>query len=74
MGMRSRGDAVRRLQQLLRGQGIAVRVDGFFGNTTRDALATYRAQRGLVGGPGTDDAVWADLIQRSGSLMTSRGG
>ena len=74
MGMRSRGDAVRRLQQLLRGQGIPVRVDGFFGAPTRAALATYRAQRGLAGGPGTDDAVWADLIQRSGSLMTSRAG
>ncbi|MBM3634278.1 MAG: peptidoglycan-binding protein [Actinobacteria bacterium] len=72
MGMRARGDAVRRLQQLLRGQGISLPVDGFLGATTRDALATYRAQRGLAGGPGTDDAVWADLIQRSGSVMTSR--
>lgn len=74
MGMRSRGDAVRRLQQLLRGQGMSLPVDGYFGATTRNALATYRAQRGLVGGTSTDDAVWADLIQRSGSLMTSRVG
>jgi len=74
MGMRARGDAVRRLQQLLRGQGIALPVDGMFGASTRDALATYRAQRGMTGGPGTDDAVWADLIQRSGSVMTSRTG
>ena len=74
IGMRSRGDAVRRLQQLLRGQGIGARINGVFSANTRDALAAYRAQRGLAGGPSTDDAVWADLIQRSGSVMTSRVG
>lgn len=75
MGAGSRGDAVRRLQQLLRGQGVAVPVSGVFGAGTRAALAAYRAQRGLPAPtPSTDDAVWADLLRRSGSVMTSRAG
>ena len=72
MGMRARGDVVRRLQQLLRGQGIPVPVTGVFGGATASALAAYRTARGLPQATGTDDAVWADLLQRSGSAVTSR--
>jgi hypothetical protein len=72
MGMRARGDAVRRLQQLLRGQGIALPVTGVFGGATASALAAYRTARGLPQSTTTDDAVWADLLQRSGSAVTAR--
>ena len=74
IGTRSRGDVVRRLQQLLRSQGVPVRVTGIYDGRTRTAVAGYRAQRGLPGGTGTDDALWADLLQRSGSAVTSRAG
>jgi peptidoglycan hydrolase-like protein with peptidoglycan-binding domain len=53
---------------------VAVPVDGRFGATTSAAIAAYRAQRGLAGGASTDDALWADLLQRSGSVVTSRAG
>jgi hypothetical protein len=72
MGMRARGDAVRRLQQLLRGQGMQLPVTGVFGGATASALAAYRTARGLPGSTTTDDAVWTDLLQRSGSAVTSR--
>jgi peptidoglycan hydrolase-like protein with peptidoglycan-binding domain len=72
MGMRARGDAVRRLQQLLRGQGMPVPVTGVFGGATASALAAYRTARGLPQSTGTDDAVWADLLHRSGSAVTPR--
>jgi hypothetical protein len=74
LGVRSRGDVVRHLQRLLRGQGVRVPVNGVFGAATRDALAAYRAQRGLPAALSTDDAVWADLLARSGSAVTSRPG
>jgi peptidoglycan hydrolase-like protein with peptidoglycan-binding domain len=74
MGMRSRGDAVRRLQALLRGQGMTLPVDGFYGATTRAAVDAYRVARALPASSGTDDALWADLLQRSGSVLTSRAG
>jgi hypothetical protein len=74
IGTRSRGDVVRRLQQMLRSQGVAVRVTGVYDAGTRNAVAAYRAQRGLAGGASTDDALWADLLQRSGSAVTSRPG
>ncbi len=70
MGMRARGDVVRRLQQLLQGQGMPVPVTGVFGGATASALAAYRAARGLPQSIGTDDAVWADLLHRSGSAVT----
>lgn len=74
MGLRSRGDAVRRLQALLRGQGMTLPVDGFYGATTRAAVDAYRVARALPASSGTDDALWADLLQRSGSVLTSRAG
>ncbi|MGB1711376.1 MAG: peptidoglycan-binding domain-containing protein, partial [Miltoncostaeaceae bacterium] len=70
LGMRSRGDVVRRLQSLLRSQGLPVPVTGVFGARTRDALAAYRAARGLPPVAGTDDVTWADLLARSGSPAT----
>jgi len=63
---------VRRLQQLLRGQGMQLPVTGVFGGATASALAAYRIGRGLPGSTTTDDAVWTDLLQRSGSAVTSR--
>ncbi|MBL6633151.1 MAG: peptidoglycan-binding protein [Thermoleophilia bacterium] len=74
IGLRSRGDVVRHLQRLLRSQGMALPVDGWFGATTRNAISAYRAQHGLAGGSSTDDALWAHLLQRSGSAVTSRTG
>lgn len=74
MGMRARGDSVRRLQQLLRGQGQPVPVTGVFGGATSAALVAYRTARGLPQATTTDDAVWADLLQRGGSAVTTRGG
>lgn len=74
MGLRSRGDVVRHLQRMLRAQGMALPVNGFFGTATRNAVTAYRAQHGLPGGSSTDDALWAHLLQRSGSAVTSRTG
>ncbi len=72
LGATSRGDTVRRLQELLGTRGYRIPVDGVFGAATRGALATYRAERGLAPASRTDDAVWADLLQGEGSLTTSR--
>lgn len=74
MGFRARGDAVRRLQALLRAQGMSLPVDGLLGRTTLGAMAAYRAARALPASSSTDDALWADLLQRSGSVLTSRVG
>ena len=74
IGMRSRGDVVRHLQRLLRSQGLSLPVNGAFGTSTRTAIAAYRAQHGLAGGSSTDDVLWAHLLQRSGSAVTSRAG
>lgn len=74
MGFRARGDAVRRLQALLRAQGMSLPVDGLLGRTTLNAMAAYRAARALPAASSTDDALWADLLQRSGSVLTSRVG
>ncbi len=72
LGLRARGDVVRRLQQLLRGQGMAVAADGVLGTATVTAMAVYRAARALPASTVTDDALWADLLQRSGSALTAR--
>lgn len=74
MGFKARGDAVRRLQGLLRAQGMSLPVDGLLGRTTLNAMAAYRAARALPASSSTDDALWADLLQRSGSVLTSRAG
>ena len=70
-GVKSRGDYVRRLQQLLLAAGVPVPVDGVFGTRTAQALATYRTARGLAQSPVTDDGVWADLLARTGAQATS---
>lgn len=72
MGYRARGDVVRRLQSLLRAQGMSLPVDGVLGRSTLDAMAAYRVARALPASSATDDALWADLLQRSGSVLTSR--
>jgi peptidoglycan hydrolase-like protein with peptidoglycan-binding domain len=72
MGFKARGDVVRRLQSLLRAQGMSLPVDGVLGRTTLNAIAAYRTARALPASSSTDDALWADLLQRSGSLLTSR--
>jgi peptidoglycan hydrolase-like protein with peptidoglycan-binding domain len=68
--MRSRGDAVRRFQQLLVAVGVAVPVDGTFGTRTASALSTYRTARGLAQSSATDDGTWADLLARTGAQAT----
>jgi peptidoglycan hydrolase-like protein with peptidoglycan-binding domain len=70
LGMRSRGDAVRRFQQLLVAVGVAVPVDGTFGTRTASALSTYRTARGLAQSSATDDGTWADLLARTGAQAT----
>jgi peptidoglycan hydrolase-like protein with peptidoglycan-binding domain len=70
-GVKSRGDHVRRFQQLLLGAGVPVPVDGVFGTRTAQAMATYRTARGLAQSPVTDDGVWADLLARTGAQATS---
>ena len=70
-GLKSRGDHVRRFQQLLLAAGMPVPVDGVFGAGTAQALAAYRAARGLAQSSVTDDGVWADLLARTGAQATS---
>ena len=70
LGMRSRGDAVRRFQQLLVAVGVPVPVDGTFGTLTAVALSTYRTARGLAQSSATDDGTWADLLARTGAQAT----
>jgi hypothetical protein len=72
-GVKSRGDHVRRFQQLLLAAGVPVPVDGVFGTRTAQALASYRAARGLAQSSVTDDGVWADLLARTGAQATSMG-
>lgn len=70
-GPRSRGDHVRRLQQLLKQVGMPVPVDGVFGSRTAAGLAQYRTQRGLAQSSVTDDGTWADLLAVTGAQATS---
>lgn len=70
-GIRSRGDHVRRLQQLLKTVGMPVPVDGVFGTRTAAGLAQYRTQRGLAQSSVTDDGTWADLLAVTGARATS---
>jgi hypothetical protein len=70
-GPKSRGDHVRRFQQLLLAAGVPVPVDGVFGTRTARAMATYRTARGLAQSSLTDDGLWADLLARTGAQATS---
>ena len=60
----SRGPAVARLQQLLRGKGYRLEVDGIFGPRTRAAVLSYQRRHGLevdgIVGPQT----WGSLGSR----------
>ena len=70
IGPRARGDAVRRLQALLRVGDTSVPLNGAFGPRTSAALSAYRSMRGLPQGASTDDGTWADLLATAGSAPT----
>ncbi len=70
-GLKARGDAVRRLQQLLVATGVPVPTTGVFGVQTASALAAYRTARGLAQSATTDDGTWTDLLARTGAQATA---
>ena len=70
-GRGSRGDHVRRLQQLLVAAGVPVPVNGVFGPATATALSQFRAARGLAQSALTDDPTWSALLTGSGAQATA---
>lgn len=68
----SRGEEVRRLQELLRARGYRVRADGYFGGSTYGALLSLQQREGLpadgVAGPTT----WRALGRTPGTMTAER--
>jgi hypothetical protein len=61
--LRARGDFVVWAQQHLWSAGYRVPLDGVFGTRTRDSLADFQTERGLVPTGVLDDATWRVLLR-----------
>lgn len=59
----SRGDAVRALQHSLRfAYGYRIKIDGFFGNATRDAVRKFQGRFGLFRDGVAGSVTWRVLV------------
>ena len=57
----SQGDEVRRLQEILNGQGYGLDVDGIYGSQTKNAVKQYQSANGLDADGIVGEQTWASL-------------
>ena len=57
----SQGDDVRRLQEILNGQGYGLDVDGVYGSQTKNAVKQYQSANGLDADGIVGEQTWASL-------------
>ena len=67
LGLNSRGDSVRKLQEALNTAGYNLNVDGVFGTKTQDAVRRYQTANGMAVSGSVDEAMWNTLTGAPGN-------
>lgn len=67
LGLNSRGDSVRKLQEALNTAGYTLDVDGVFGTKTQDAVRRYQTANGMAVSGSVDETMWNTLTGAPGN-------